>query len=542
MADRSGSASRKHKWLSPPEMSPSKYLRSSESRRVSHSRERDAESPSPSQDRRVTYHPHQSTPRRRLEISTGVRSTVRARSRQIHSTETEEEAPHQEGERSNDPNRRSSRELQRPRTPKDGASSLLFQKAFSAIMGTPGRSRRSLDSAVTRSLEEKKAEKKIHSDPEESPTTHSTPKSTPSAKEAVRERKWKSEEIKRAPSPKRSIASVIIKREAVSQQGAPRLVFIDEDSDKDVDNTTDVTEKDPSIGSDFSDIEDIEPLARFSQDDVVSPFCCSIPDDPKPFSSYKSPLSCYTDLTTSSPMYRPPAEHNTWRQKEQDKSFVSETSLLDSDCESPMGKGQVRSDSVGPPWIFGNTSRSVRRTLEILPSTTTDSKYKDGGFIDTHCHLDMLFSRLSHRSSFADLREQYSSTFPQEFHGCITDYCDPRTLKRLPWQQVLNEDMVWGAFGCHPHFAQYYDNRQHEDMMMALRHPKAIAFGEMGLDYSHKCSTSVPEQISVPKRLCKFAHPGLAIHTIHEIARLRHVPVKTVMSKLRENTYRIYSV
>lgn len=48
--------------------------------------------------------------------------------------------------------------------------------------------------------------------------------------------------------------------------------------------------------------------------------------------------------------------------------------------------------------------------------------------------------------------------------------------------------------------------------------------------------------LQVPKRICKFSHPGLAVHTVHEIARLRNLPVKTMMSKLRENTYRIYSV
>lgn len=265
---------------------------------------------------------------------------------------------------------------------------------------------------------------------------------------------------------------------------------------------TALVDKDPSIGSDFSDIEDVEPLARFSQDDVVSP-CCSMQDDLKPSTcQYKSPWRHYTEQPPSSPMYRPPAEHNIWRQEEQDSTCVSERSLLDSsrlsvssNSESPIEKGRKRSSS----FDAFHTTKSVRRTLEILPSTSTDPKFLEGGFIDTHCHLDMLFSRLSHRSSFADLREQYTSTFPPEFRGCITDYCDPRTLQKLPWQQVLNEDLVWGAFGCHPHFAQYYDNHLHEDMMMALRHPKAIAFGEMGLDYSHKCSTSIPDQIMVRK-------------------------------------------
>ncbi|XP_056380948.1 putative deoxyribonuclease TATDN2 isoform X2 [Hyla sarda] len=661
MADRSASGSRKHKWLSPPEMSPSKYLRSGESRRVSHSRDRDAESPSPSQDRRVTYRPHESTPRRRLDIGAGVRSTVRARIRQTDGlqthrddsqTETSEkrldkEHDHQE-EENTEGNSRSGYEVHKMRNSKVSGPSLLFKKAFSDILGTPCRPRRSLDSETRRSLEGKKVEKRSHSDPQESPLTPLTAKSTSSEKKVVGERKQRSEDVKKAPSTRRVVTNVTPTQKANVLPETPRLVFLDENSDEDVDKTTDLGEKDPSIGSDFSDIEDVEPLARFPQDSEVSP-CCSMQDDIKTSNyQYESPWRRYTEQPLSSPIYRPAAEHNTWRQKEQDSTYLSEHSLLNSSYlsvssnESPVEKSRKRTNS----WTFEHTIKSVRRSLEIPLPSSTDSKFLDGGFIDTHCHLDMLFARLSHRSSFADLRKQYTSTFPQEFHGCITDYCDPRTLQNLPWQQVLNEDLVWGAFGCHPHFAQYYDDHLHEDMMMALRHPKAIAFGEMGLDYSHKCSTSIPDQMTVfekqlklvvplgkplvihcrgadkdlfkimkkwvpqdykihrhcftgkyediepflnefpnmavgftavltypsaweardavakiplerlivetdapffvpkqvPKRVCKFAHPGLALHTVHEIARLRNLPVKTIMSKLRENTYRIYSI
>ncbi|KAM4021409.1 putative deoxyribonuclease TATDN2 isoform 1-T3 [Anomaloglossus baeobatrachus] len=666
MADRSASDFRKHKWLSPPEMSPSKYLRISESRRVSHSRERDAQSPSPSRERRVTTTPLQSTPRHRLDVSAGVRFTVRARSRhkeglQSHRadprTETSEEAPEKEldhyEERRDEASRRSSKEEQRSRSQNVNAPSLLFRRAFSDILGTPCRPRRSLDSETRSAPERKQVEKRSRSDTEESPLPRSPPKSTITKKEDVGDRKRRSDNIKRAPSPRRNVIDVIITPEAKVLQENPRLVFVDEDSDNDVNNTAALTEKDPSIGSDFSDVEDMAPLARFSQDDEFSP-CCSINEDSKPYArQFESLWKHYTEQPPVSPIYRPPVEHNTWRQKEQDRTFASETSLLDSsrhstssDGVSPIGKSRKQSGSSDSPWIFGHTTKSVRHTLEIPPSTGTDTKFLPGGFIDTHCHLDMLFSRLSHRSSFADLREQFTSTFPEEFHGCITDYCDPRTLQRLPWNQVLNEDLVWGAFGCHPHFARYYNNHLHEDMMMALRHPKAIAFGEMGLDYSHKCSTEIADQImvfekqlklvvqlgkplvihcrgadkdlfkimkkwiprdykvhrhcftgsyediepflnefpnmavgftavvtypsaveardavtkipldrlivetdapyfvpkQVPKYVCKFSHPGLALHTVHEIASLRNLPVKTVMSSLRENTYRIYSV
>ncbi|XP_073431040.1 putative deoxyribonuclease TATDN2 [Dendrobates tinctorius] len=663
MADRSVSGSRKHRWQSPPEMSPRKYRKSSESRTVSHSRERDAksrsrerdaESHSSSREQQVIISPLQSTPRRRLDIVTGVRSTVRALSRQTDGVqshrnathiETSETAPEKERDhpeqRNNDSNRRSSNEAMRLQSSKIKVPSLLFKRAFSDILGTSCAPRRSRDSETRSSNERKPVEKSSSSDPEESPPLRSTPKSTVSKKEVVGDRKRSSDDRKRAPSPRHSVINVITRPEAKVPQENPRLVFLNEDSDNDV------AEKDPSIGSDFSDVEDVMPLARFSQDDDFPP-CCSINDDDT--RQFESLWERYTEPII--PIYRPPAERDTWRQKEQDRSYASEPSLLDSsrlstssDNVSPMGRSHKRYESFDDAWTSGHSTKSSRRTLEI-PSTSSDSKFRSDGFIDTHCHLDMLYSRLSHRSSFADLREQFTSTFPREFQGCITDYCDPRTLQRLPWDQVLNEDSVWGAFGCHPHFAQYYDKYLHEDMMMALRHPKAIAFGEMGLDFSHKCSTEIADQITVfekqlklvvplgkplvihcrgadkelfkilkkwlprdykihrhcftgsydviepflkefpnmmvgftavltypsaveprdavtkipldrlivetdapyfvpkqvPKHVCKFSHPGLAIHTVHEIARLQNVPVKNVMAKLRENTYRIYNV
>lgn len=113
------------------------------------------------------------------------------------------------------------------------------------------------------------------------------------------------------------------------------------------------------------------------------------------------------------------------------------------------------------------------------------------GFIDTHCHLDMLYGKLGFRGSFGSFREKYSSSFPAEFHGCIADFCNPRiTLKENIWERLIGEELVWGAFGCHPHFAKEYNSTHEQSIMGAMRHPKTVAFGEIGLDYSHKNTTN----------------------------------------------------
>ncbi|XP_068108897.1 putative deoxyribonuclease TATDN2 [Hyperolius riggenbachi] len=471
------------------------------------------------------------------------------------------------------------------------------------------------------------------------------------------QRKEKVRHRKVSPKPIRSDPPKPPEEEPTPKENT-RLVFYD-DSDKEI-NTGTAMEKDPSIGSDFSDVEDVGTYARFSQEDTPVP--ASPVEDRRRSSDYMtyprflfgSPWNRATDASSTSPLYKPSREQNTWRQNSLNSSFVSVASdnkersrYLSSDSDDDLNRSQDRTAPFNASWASDRTTRSVRRTFQVLPSDDRDAPKSLGdGFIDTHCHLDMLFARLQHRCSFADLREQFASTFPAEFQGCITDYCDPRTLRRLPWQHILSENMVWGAFGCHPHFAQYYTRELEEEMLQALRHPNAIAFGEMGLDYSHKCSTNIAEQHAVfekqlklavplgkplvihcrgadedlckimkewvprdykihrhcftgnykdiepllnefpnmsvgftavltypsaseareavaripldrlivetdapffvprqvPKSVCKFAHPGLALHTVEEIARIKNLTVRSVLSKVRENTRLLYSI
>ncbi|XP_039107844.1 putative deoxyribonuclease TATDN2 [Hyaena hyaena] len=268
------------------------------------------------------------------------------------------------------------------------------------------------------------------------------------------------------------------------------------------------------------------------------------------------------------------------------------------------------------------------------------------GFIDTHCHLDLLFSKLSFKGTFSKFMETYSHSFPKEFQGCISNFCDPRTLKDGMWQELLKEDLVWGAFGCHPHFARYYNEIQERNILQALRHPRALAFGEVGLDYSYKCTTPVQQQHKVferqlqlavslnkplvihcreadddllsimkrhvppdyrihrhcltgsylrieplmnyftnmsvgftalltyssawetrntlrsipldrilvetdapyflphevPKSLCQYSHPGLALYTVREIARIKGQPLSQMLATLCENTNYLYNI
>ncbi|KAL1272609.1 hypothetical protein QQF64_028471 [Cirrhinus molitorella] len=295
----------------------------------------------------------------------------------------------------------------------------------------------------------------------------------------------------------------------------------------------------------------------------------------------------------------------------------------------------------------GATRRMSAGSEPLWLSDLTYSKADSTGFIDTHCHLDMLYGKLGFRGSFRKFQSEYASTFPSEFRGCIADFCNPRITKREAiWEGLLGEEKVWGAFGCHPHFAKEYNNAHEQSILTALRHPKAIAFGEIGLDYSHKNSTDSKKQKEVferqlhlavglgkplvihcrnadddvleimkkcvprdykihrhcftnrysviepflsefsnlcvgftglvtyhhaeearnavkkipldrilletdapyflprqvPKSKCRFAHPGMGIHTLNEISLLKEESLSTVLQTVRQNTRHIYGL
>lgn len=159
---------------------------------------------------------------------------------------------------------------------------------------------------------------------------------------------------------------------------------------------------------------------------------------------------------------------------------------------------------------FGTPSSSItlghrpKKRLSLgAESMWTPPPYQSDqvGFIDTHCHIDMLYEKLGFDGTFSSFRRKYRRSFPVEFKGCIADFCNPSIMmSQCLWEGLLAEEMVWGAFGCHPHFAKDYSNVREHSIMMAMRHPKAVAFGEIGLDYSHKNSTQVSKQ----KEVCVF--------------------------------------
>lgn len=136
------------------------------------------------------------------------------------------------------------------------------------------------------------------------------------------------------------------------------------------------------------------------------------------------------------------------------------------------------------------------------------------GLIDSHCHLDYLFSKANHFGSYADYRHDNRHTFPDCYEGCVANFCNPVTFKlEYMWDALLSEDKVWGAFGVHPKMAAEYNDQIEQQLLHALQHPSVVAFGEIGLDYSDKNRDEQQQVFRTQLQLATSRGLPLVIHS-----------------------------
>lgn len=142
----------------------------------------------------------------------------------------------------------------------------------------------------------------------------------------------------------------------------------------------------------------------------------------------------------------------------------------------------------------------------------------DPGFVDTHCHLDFIYSKLKTQESGKNYRNvcEKEYTFPVSYEGCIACFCDPLTFREIHWYaEFLENDEVYAAFGCHPHHSNNFGDMEEKYLKIALQNQKTVALGEIGLDYSGRNDHSKELQREVFKRqltIAKDFKKPLVIH------------------------------
>ncbi|XP_071510368.1 uncharacterized protein [Diadema antillarum] len=129
---------------------------------------------------------------------------------------------------------------------------------------------------------------------------------------------------------------------------------------------------------------------------------------------------------------------------------------------------------------------SWRSSLESDDILEVQYPFSDVDYIDSHCHIDLLYQRYNYKGTFS----KFTSTnkFPTNFAGCVAIFCYPVNFSsgyNLA-NDLLREPNVWGSFGCHPHQVKHYDGVMEQRIMDYMNHPKTVALGEIGLDYSNR--------------------------------------------------------
>ncbi|XP_025107300.1 uncharacterized protein LOC112572020 isoform X4 [Pomacea canaliculata] len=127
-------------------------------------------------------------------------------------------------------------------------------------------------------------------------------------------------------------------------------------------------------------------------------------------------------------------------------------------------------------------------------------------FIDTHCHLDLLFRRQPFKGTFSEYHKQHKATFPSNFEGCVTVFCNPKYFSHEgQWRPIVEDTGVWMAAGCHPKSATDFTEWALDSLQHCLKHDKVVALGEIGLDYSKNYKLNSELQKRVFARQIKIA-------------------------------------
>lgn len=101
-------------------------------------------------------------------------------------------------------------------------------------------------------------------------------------------------------------------------------------------------------------------------------------------------------------------------------------------------------------------------------------------FVDSHAHLDAPVLQ-------ADLEGVLSRARQAGVESILTICCleENRHSVETTLNLLDRYDGIWAAFGVHPHDARCFSDGIASELTDLMRHPKALALGEIGLDYHY---------------------------------------------------------
>lgn len=126
---------------------------------------------------------------------------------------------------------------------------------------------------------------------------------------------------------------------------------------------------------------------------------------------------------------------------------------------------------------------------------------------DTHAHYD--------DEQFDGDRDVLLSSMPEHGISLIVNASSNLRSAKLGLEIAEKYPFVYAAVGVHPHDARTMDDHTVSQLEMLLRHPKALAVGEIGLDYHYDFSPREIQQKRFREQLDLAKHVRLPV-IIHE--------------------------
>ncbi len=133
--------------------------------------------------------------------------------------------------------------------------------------------------------------------------------------------------------------------------------------------------------------------------------------------------------------------------------------------------------------------------------------------VDTHCHLNL-------PDCFPNPESEFRACALADI-GLILVAVDLETSRKAVELADAHHD-VWAVVGTHPNYAHAYRSEELPELERLLRHPKAVAIGEIGLDFHWDYATrdeqdrALNDQLDLADQLdkpvvfhCREAYPEL---------------------------------
>lgn len=162
--------------------------------------------------------------------------------------------------------------------------------------------------------------------------------------------------------------------------------------------------------------------------------------------------------------------------------------------------------------------------------------------VDTHCHFEMLFSKIRYKKTVEDYFKECGSIYIDNFEACVNVICDPNkfnSMAKLTEQlRICKHPKVYSTIGCHPHFSDFWTNSIERLIYNVLFRSDIVAIGECGLDSSRKNHVEMSIQEEAFKAQLQMAYETKKPIVIH--CRDMEKEVYEIMAEYLETDHRIH--